>query len=212
MQLDLFRHLFGLSLSFFNRQRTGELVSRLDADTRATSAGLETVTCTLLSAPVLIVFYGYLMVRTSPTLVVAALAAAALHLGVTRGIRGPIRRFATDQFTVLADLVARLQEAILSVRVVKSFAAERFEAARLTSTLRNVLRVNVKYGAYKHAEEPARTAVGYIVEAGIVLLAASELLAGRFTVATFLLFLSVGLRRGSAMATVVRSYRRVAAT
>src|SRR5439155_91681 len=93
---------------------------------------------------------------------------------------------------VLADLVARLQEAILSVRVVKSFAAERFEAARLTSTLRNVLRVNVKYGAYKHAEEPARTAVGYIVEAGIVLLAARELLAGRLTVATFFLFLYVG--------------------
>jgi len=40
MQLDLFRHLLGLSLGFFSRQRTGELVSRLDEDTRATSAGL----------------------------------------------------------------------------------------------------------------------------------------------------------------------------
>ena len=212
MQLDLFRHLFGLSLSFFNRQRTGELVSRLDADTRATSAGLETVTCTLLSAPVLIAFYGYLMVRTSPTLVVAALAAAALHLGVTRGIRGPIRRFATDQFTVLADLVARLQEAILSVRVVKSFAAERFEAARLTSTLRNVLRVNVKYGAYKHAEEPARTAVGYIVEAGIVLLAARELLAGRLTVATFFLFLYVGRAVVAQMSALAGACTQIQAT
>jgi subfamily B ATP-binding cassette protein MsbA len=207
MQLDLFRHLFALSLSFFNRQRTGELVSRLDADTRATSAGLETVTCTLLSAPVLIAFYGYLMVRTSPTLVVAALAAAALHLGVTRGIRGPIRRFATDQFTVLADLVARLQEAILSVRVVKSF-----EAARLTSTLRKVLRVNVKYGAYKHAEEPARTAVGYIVEAGIVLLAARELLAGRLTVATFFLFLYVGRAVVAQMSALAGAYTQIQAT
>src|SRR5947199_349764 len=58
MQLDLFRHLLGLSLGFFNRQRTGELVSRLDEDTRATSAGLETVACTLLSAPLLVLFYG----------------------------------------------------------------------------------------------------------------------------------------------------------
>src|SRR5206468_4401307 len=72
------------------------------------------------------------------------------------------------------------------------FAAERFEAARLTSTLRNVLRVNVKFGLYKHAEEPVRIAIGYIVEAGIVLLAARELLAGRLTVATFFLFLYVG--------------------
>jgi len=212
MQLDLFRHLLGLSLGFFNRQRTGELVSRLDEDTRATSAGLETVACTLLSAPLLVLFYGYLLVRTSPTLVFAALGAAALHYGVTRGIRGPIRRFAADQFTVLADLVARLQETLLSVRVVKSFAAERFEAVRLGAILRKVLRVNVKYGAYKHAEEPARAAVGYVVEAGIVLLAARELLAGRFAVPTFFLFLYVGRAVLTQISALASAYTQIQET
>jgi len=212
MRLDLFRHLLGLSLGFFSRQRTGELVSRLDADTEATSAGLETVVCTLLSAPLLVAFYGYLLVRTSPTLVVAALGAAMLHYAVTRGVRGPIRRFAADQFTVLADLVARLQETILSVRVVKSFAAERFEAARLSATLLKVLRVNVKYGAYKHAEEPARAAVGYVVEAGIVLLAARELLAGTLTVATFFLFLYVGRAVLTQISATASAYTQIQAT
>ena len=192
IQLDLFRHLLGLSLGFFNRERSGELVARLNEDTRATSGGLETVTCTLLSAPVLVAFYGYLLVRTSPALVIAGLGGAALHYLVTRGIRGPIRRLATSEFAVLADLVARLQETILSVRVVKSFAAERFEIARLRAMLQRVLRVNVQYGAYKHAEEPARAAVAYVVEAAILLLAARELLAGRLAVATFFLFLYVG--------------------
>src|SRR5206468_2447718 len=90
------------------------------------------------------------------------------------------------------------------VRVVKSFAAERFEAVRLGAILRKVLRVNVKYGAYKHAEEPARTAVGYVVEAGIVLLAARELLGGRLAVPAFVLFLFVGraVRKGEIVALV----------
>ena len=192
LQMDLFRHLLGLSMSFFNRQRTGELVSRLDTDTNAATYGLETIVGTVLTAPVLIAFYGYLLVRTSPKLVVAALGAALLHYGVTRLVREPIRRLATDQFSAFADRAARLQEAILSIRVVKSFGAEAFEAARLSRTLRDVLRINVKFGVYKHGEEPARAVVNYVVEASILLLAAYELLAGRLAVPTFFLFLYVG--------------------
>lgn len=212
MQLDLFRHLLGLSLGFFNRQRSGELVSRLDADTRATSAGLETVACTLLSTPLLIAFYAYLLVRTSPKLVFAGVGAAVLHYVVTRGIRGPIRRLATDQFSVLADLVARLHETVLSIRVVKSFGAERFEAARLGALLQRVLGVNVKYGVYKHAEEPARAAVGYLVEAGILLLAAWEVLAGRLAAPTFFLFLYVGRAVLTQISALAGAYTQMQAT
>ncbi len=192
MQMDLFRHLLGLSLRFFTAHRTGELVSRLETDTRAATGGLETIVGTVLTAPVLIAFYGYLLVSTSPKLVIAALGAAVLHVGVTRLVRGPIRRLATDQFSAFADLAARFQEAILSIRVVKSLGAEAFELARVGRTTQEVLRVNVKFGVYKHVEEPARAVVNYVVEASILLLAAYELLAGRLAVPTFFLFLYVG--------------------
>jgi subfamily B ATP-binding cassette protein MsbA len=192
MQMDLFRHLLGLSMRFFTRHRTGELVSRLETDTRAATSGLETIVGTVLTAPVLVAFYGLLMVRTSPKLVVAALAAVGLHYTVTRLVRGPIRRLATDQFSVFAELATRFQEAILSIRVVKSFGAEAFETARIARTMREVLRVNVKFGVYKHVEEPARAVINYLVEAIIVLMAAWELLAGRLGAPTFFLFLYVG--------------------
>ncbi len=192
MQMDLFRHLLGLSMRFFTGQRAGELCSRLNTDTGAAAAGLETIVGTVLSAPVLIALYGYLLVRTSPRLVVAAVGAALLHYGVTRFLRGPIRRLATDQFSAFADLAARFQEAITSVRVVKSFGAERFELARVGRALQEVLRVNVKFGVYKHVEEPGRAVVNYVFEASILLLAAWELLAGRMSAPAFFLFLYVG--------------------
>jgi len=192
MQADLFRHLLSLSMGFFNRQRTGELISRLEGDTRAATAGVETLVGTVLTAPVLIAFYGHLLVRTSPKLVVAALGAAVLHVGVTRAIKGPIRRLATDQFSVVADVVTRLQESIQGIRVVKSFGAEAFEISRLHRILREAVRVNVRFGVYKHIEEPTRAVVNYTVEAIIVLFAAYELLAGRLAAPTFFLFLYVG--------------------
>ncbi|HEV8440992.1 MAG TPA: ABC transporter ATP-binding protein [Methylomirabilota bacterium] len=192
MQLDLFRHLLGLSMRFFTGQRGGELHSRLNTDTTMAAAGLETIVGTVLSAPVLIALYGYLLVRTSPRLVVAAGGAMLLHYLVTRLLRGPIRRLATDQFSAFADLAARLQEGITSIRVVKSFGAEQFELARVGRAVRDVLRVNVKFGVYKHIEEPGRAVVNYVVEASILLLAAWELLAGRMSAPAFFLFLYVG--------------------
>jgi ATP-binding cassette, subfamily B, bacterial MsbA len=192
LQADLFRHVLTLSLGYFTRHRTGELVSRLANDTIGATAGLETIVATVLSAPVLILFYGYLMASASPRLVGAALVAVALHYVVTRGIRGPVRRFMADQFAWMAELTARYQETLLSIRTVKSFGAEAFEHRRLGGLLRDVLRSSVKRSAHKHIEEPARAIVNHAVEAGLILLAVYELMAGRLTPATFFLFLYVG--------------------
>jgi ATP-binding cassette, subfamily B, bacterial MsbA len=192
MQTDLFRHLLGLSMSFFTRHRTGDLVSRFDHDTHVATAGLETLVGTFLTAPILIAAYSYLLVRTSPRLVAAAGAAVVLHYAVTRCVRRPVRRLVAGQLSAFGDLVARIQESILSIRVVKSFSAEASEVTNLVRTLGKVVSVNMKFGIYKHAEEPARAAVNYLVEAGILVLAAWELLAGRLSAPTFFLFLYIG--------------------
>jgi len=151
-------------------------------------------------------------VRTSPRLIGAALGAAVLHFGVVRLMRGPIRRLLTDQFSAFAALAARLQESILSIRVVKSFGAEVFELARVHRAIHEVVRVNVKFGIYKHIEEPARTVVNYLVEATILLLAAWELLAGRLTAPAFFLFLYVGRSVMVQIGLLAGAYSRIQAT
>jgi subfamily B ATP-binding cassette protein MsbA len=192
MQLNLFRHLIGLSMGFFTKQRTGDLVSRLHVDTQSATGGLEVIVGPLLTAPVLIAFYGVLLVRTSPTLVLAAVGAAALHWGVTRGISNPIRRASKDQFSIFGELASHFQEALLSVRVVKSFGAERFELQKLAALLKDVVRVNFKLGFSKYVDQPARALIGYVVEAAMLVLAAYELMAGHLSASTFILFLYVG--------------------
>jgi subfamily B ATP-binding cassette protein MsbA len=212
MQRDLFRHLVGLSMRFFTRQRAGELVSRLQTDVEAAAAGLETIVGTVLSAPILIAAYGWLLVRTSPRLVVAAFGAILLHAAVTRVLGGPIRRLATDRFSAFADLAARYHEAIASMRLVKSFGAERFEMARVGRAIADVVRVNVKFGVYKHVEEPGRAFVNHAIEASILGLAAWELLAGRISAPAFFLFLYVGRAVVVQIAALGGAYTRMQTT
>jgi subfamily B ATP-binding cassette protein MsbA len=192
MQAHLFGHLLSLSLSFFTKQRVGDLVSRLDTDTRSATYPLEVIIITGLTAPVLIVIYGVLLVRTSYELVLAALAAGCVHYGVTRIVKGPVRRLAAQQFTAFADLISRFQEVLANIREVKALCAERLELQRLKGSLKDVIRLQVRFGFYKHIDEPARSAANYLVESTIILMAAWQLLAGQISVPTFFLFMYVG--------------------
>jgi len=212
LQCDLLRHLLGLSMGFFSRQRTGELVSRLGNDTNAATIGLETIVCTVLTAPLLLAFYGYLLVGTSPVLVLAAFAPAIMHYGVSRLVRGPIRRLATGQFSALADLAARFQESILSIRVVKSFGAEAFELSRLRHAVHSVVGINLRFALYKHLEDPVRLTISYLGEATLIALAAYELLRGNLAVPAFFLFLYVGRSALAQLSLLSGAYTSLQAT
>jgi subfamily B ATP-binding cassette protein MsbA len=212
MQYDLFKHILSLSLGFFNKQRTGELVSRLDDDTNVTTYIFERTISNLITAPVLILFYGALLLRTNPKLSFAAVGAALLHYAVTKGIKKPIRRQATDQFSFYAELRARLQEALLSIRVVKSFSAENFELRKLGNAIRNVIRINMKYGVYKNIEQPLRGAIDIMIEISFLLLAAYEMFTGRLDVSAFFLFLYVGRSIMAPLSTLGASFVDIQAT
>lgn len=192
MEYDLFKHILTFSLDFFHKERTGALISRIDKDTQATTTGLEEIVRILISTPLLITFYGILLLRTSKKLALAAICAAALHYVITYFIQKPVRRHVKDQFSALANVVTKLQEAILSIRVVKSFCAEKFELKQFKAIFKNVVGINLRYGVYKHIEEPLRNTLNYFIEASILVIAAYELISGKLNAASFFLFLYVG--------------------
>ena len=192
IQARLFEHLLSLSLGFFKRHRTGELVSRLEADATTTAAPLEVVLVSVVTAPVLIAVYGFLLVRTSPYLVLAAAGAGIAHYGITRFVKGPVRRLAREDLSMLGRLVAHFHEVLANIREVKALGIEALEVNRARGTLRDLIRLRVRFGLYKHIDEPARSAANYVVEAAIVLVGAWELLAGRMGAPAFVLFMYVG--------------------
>jgi subfamily B ATP-binding cassette protein MsbA len=191
LQLDLLRHVLGLSLGFFARERVGELLARLQSDTRLATSGIETLARALFAAPVLVVFYGALLVATSLRLVAVAVAAALLHALLTRGLRAQVRRLAGTRLAAIGRVTARAQEAFAAIRVVKSFAAERHERRRFSEAVAGAMTAAARLGAWRGVDEPARGALNTVVEAAVLAVAAWELVAGRLTAAALVLFLYV---------------------
>jgi subfamily B ATP-binding cassette protein MsbA len=212
IQVDLFNHLFTLSLDFFNQERIGEIIARLDQDTRNAISGLELSLRNLIVSPLLIFYFGYLMFKTNATLTVFVLAAGLMHYILTQLIRRPLRQRMFDQFNISAEVTAYLQERLGAARVVKTFVAERFEALHLRRLANEVMRVNTRYGFFKNVDEPLTQIINAVINVGILLFSASELFAGRLTATGFFLYLFVGRSVLGPLTTLTQSYNSIQST
>jgi ATP-binding cassette subfamily B protein len=127
---DLFAHLTRLDPSFFDGEKTGEIVSRLSADTTQLKATFGSSASIALRNFFLFVGAIAMMVMTSPKLsafVLIAIPVIVLPLyAAGRSVRGRSRR-AQDS---LADATAFASESLTAVRVMQSFTAETFTAQK----------------------------------------------------------------------------------
>ncbi len=195
LRADLFTHLTSLDASFFDAEKTGDIASRLSADTTQLKATFGSSASLALRNLFLFVGAITMMVVTSPKLsafVLAAIPIIVLPLyAAGRSVRERSRR-AQDK---LADATAFATESLSAVRVMQSFLAERFTAGRYREAA---------YGAYEAARAMTQarafvTAAALFLAFGSVVvvlwLGAQEVIAHRMTggaLSQFVLFAVFG--------------------
>ena len=195
LRADLFTHLTRLDPSFFDTEKTGDIASRLSADTTQLKATFGSSASLALRNLFLFVGAITMMVVTSPKLsafVVAAIPVIVLPLyAAGRSVRQRSRR-AQDR---LAEATAFAAESLSAVRVMQSFLAETFAAGRYREAA---------FGAYEAARATSQaravvTAAALFLAFGSVVvvlwLGAQEVIAGQMTggaLSQFVLFAVFG--------------------
>jgi len=135
LRMGIVRHLQSLSLSFFNRRKTGDLMSHVTSDATLVH-GVITQTIIQVLGQVLTLVGGVAVIflmnwRLALLTLVVAPPIAILGQRMGRRIRD-ISRAAQD---AQGEAVGVLQEAIAEVRVVQAFTREEYEAARFHDKL-----------------------------------------------------------------------------
>ncbi|WP_230531371.1 ABC transporter transmembrane domain-containing protein [Microvirga roseola] len=152
LRAAVFRHLTSLDPAFFDQTKSGEIVSRLTADTTQVKAAFGVSISIALRNLFLFVGAVVLMIVTSPKLsALVLLAIPVIVLPLVFSGRAVRRRSRAAQDR-LADASAYAAEAIVSVRTMQAFgmesrtashfseaAEEAFGAARLSTTMRAFL-------------------------------------------------------------------------
>ncbi len=181
LRSDLFAHLTRLDPGFFDAEKTGEIASRLSADTTQLKATFGSSASIALRNLFMFVGAIAMMVVSSAKLsafVLAAIPVIVLPLfAAGRAVRQRSRR-AQD---TLADATAFATESLSAVRVMQSFVAEAFTAARYR---------DAAYGAYEAARSMSQargivTAAALFLAFGSVVvvlwLGAQDVVAGRMS-------------------------------
>jgi ATP-binding cassette subfamily B protein len=127
---DVFAHLTSLSPVFFDEAKTGEVISRLTADTTQIKASVGSSVSVALRNLVLFVGASAMMVVTSPRLSAFVLAAIPIIVLPLYAFGRAVRRRSRFAQDTLADASAYAAELIGAVRILQAFTNERLGIAR----------------------------------------------------------------------------------
>jgi ATP-binding cassette subfamily B protein len=127
---EVFGHLVSLSPSYFDVARSGELISRLTADTTQIKAAVGASVSIALRNVVLFAGATTMMVVTSPRLSAVVLAAIPVIVLPLYGFGRAVRRRSRAAQDTLADASAYASELIGAMRVLQAFTNETLARSR----------------------------------------------------------------------------------
>jgi ATP-binding cassette subfamily B protein len=127
---DVFAHLISLSPAFFDSARSGELVSRLTADTTQIKSAVGASVSIALRNMMLFIGATAMMVITSPKLSGFVLLAIPLIVIPLVAFGRWVRRLSRNAQDTLADASAYASELIGAIRTVQAYTSERLANTR----------------------------------------------------------------------------------
>src|ERR1700704_4327649 len=130
LRRDVFAHLISLSPAFFDSSRSGELISRLTADTTQIKSAVGASVSIALRNLMLFIGAAVMMVITSPRLSGFVLLAIPLIVIPLVAFGRWVRRLSRNAQDTLADASAYASELVGAIRTVQAYTAEKLANAR----------------------------------------------------------------------------------
>jgi subfamily B ATP-binding cassette protein MsbA len=183
-RMAVFGRLTTLSLRYYSRQRTGELLSRLTIDVARSESAMKILFGKIILQPIMLVFFLAGALWSSVYLSLLVLVVTPVLVVVVWYFGRTLRRQARKTLERLADLTDSVSQMLNGIRVVKSFNMEQAEVesfrVRNQAQLKRAFKL-VKNDVLANVVPQALLGIG---STALLLLVADHLLrAGRLTLA-----------------------------
>ena len=208
---DLFECMSMLSLDFFDRYHTGELISRVMNDTGMLQ---EVVARTIPDAIresftvvfLLIVIY---MNNVKLALISTIVFPIAIYPLINLGNR--LRKIGKKRQETVAMVTTILQEAFTGIRVIKAFATEKKESKKFEQKGNDFLKINLKSVRVSELVSPLMELIGAIGLAFLIWFGGYLVFKGTITVGGFFSFVVALFMLYKPFKSIARAYSKVQA-
>ena len=181
MRRDLFDHVQSLSVDFFDRHNTGELMTRLKDDVDKVWVVAGFLGALAVEAVIHTVMVLVCMFRISPLLTVVPL----LVLPVIGVCAVRMERSLGQVYDEISEETAQLntvaQENLAGVRTVKAFAREEYEIRKFSAHNRKFYDLNMSQAKLLADHQPLISFLGKTMLLAVIIIGGFQVIAGRLT-------------------------------
>jgi subfamily B ATP-binding cassette protein MsbA len=183
-------HILSLSISFFHRNSTGGLISRLTNDVGLISHALTEAVVSLLRDSVSLIFLTVAAFIMDPFLGLIAFVVFPLSVFPMMSMGKKIRRFTKKGQVTIGQLTSLMQEAIQGIRIVKAFGMEGYERNRFLRENRRLLKLGIRRGRVRAITTPAMELLAAFAIGGVVWYGGYSVIGGNRTQGQFMAFMA----------------------
>ncbi len=165
---DAYSHLHKLPMSFFKKEKTGDLISRITNDVNVVQQSISVVFLNLIREPLTILVFLGIAISISPKLTLFSLIIVPVSVLIIVWIGLKLRKQSTVIQEKLADITSVLHETISGVKIVKAFGMEEYENKKFRSQTEKFFRMFLKMVRIRNAASPVTEFLSVIVGVVIV--------------------------------------------
>jgi ABC-type multidrug transport system fused ATPase/permease subunit len=190
LRSDLYQYLQGLSLSFYNRRRVGDLVARLTGDVATIETLLVSGVGEIVTYALRLVLYLAMLVYLSWSLSLVVLLAAPVMFLIALAFMRRIQSAARQVRAELGDVSAVANESLSGIVAVKAFGREDFEQERFDGEAASTFRATVQARTLKASFGPLMDLIVTASTVAVICLGTAQYLDGQLSVGTLVAFLA----------------------
>ena len=172
----LYSHLHYLSLSYFNKNKSGKLTAVLVNDIDNMRNSLSVMFQKLFVEPINILILMSLLFIVSSKLALIALLIIPVSGFIIFGISHSIRRRSRRSQAQLAGMTAMIAETISSMRIVKAFATKGFEINRFARETQKYYKLMIRRDRLRFVSSPVSETFGASIAALLLYVGARDVL------------------------------------
>jgi subfamily B ATP-binding cassette protein MsbA len=133
IRCKLYTHILSQSLEFFNRERSGNLISRVSNDTRMAQTALTSISSDLVKQPLTVISAFVVLIHLDWKFTIASLFLFPVCMVPIVYYGKKVRRQGKLEEERVGSMMSILQESFAGIRVIKAFAREKREAENFAS-------------------------------------------------------------------------------
>ena len=187
---QMFVRLEEMSVGFFVRHSTGELLSRMSNDVTLVQGAMTSAITGMVRDAVTVVALIFVVFYRDFALALIAMVVFPLAIYPLLSFGKKLKRYSRRMLVSLEDITERLNETITGIRIVKAFAMEHYERDRFVQVNNTLFNAFMRRFKVRALSNPMMETLGGFGVCAIVYYGGSQVITGQSTPGTFFSFMA----------------------